>query len=496
MKSILLSFIFFCITLVGFSQTRSLPSTKIQKAHDFVQTTRSASTWDFNLDFEDNTVLGDLIFENLDSLQDHPDVSVITNLNFYDDVWLLLEFSGESNNWMGSNSYFSPAGQADRWMIIPNIPVTNNAKLLWKGRSVSVTGNNNTHESYEVYITSGTATTHTDFSTLLESVAAEETVWASHEIDLASWINDTVSIAFRHTSTNQEILGIDDVKVGIPPVPQGTVTGTFEEADDFSLDLTPWITIDMDSSQTYGISNHTFPHSAEAMSFIAFNPDLVSPPLTSADPHSGGGSKYGACFAAVFGPNDDWLISPKVIISESGSVRFYARSYSMQYALETFRVLVSTGNPVPSEFSNVLTPSIPFSTLQVQQVDTAWTYFEYDLSAWSNVEVHVAIQCVSNNSFIFLIDDIEIDTIGQIGIDETAKSEINLFPNPVSETLIIENARASSVEMYNSEGRLIRKEENIPEFWKLNVSEYSQGIYRIRIIKNEKVESFPVMILH
>lgn len=490
MKSILLSYIFFCIALVGFAQTRSLPSTKIEKAHDFAQPTRSATAWDFNLNFEDSTVLGDLVFENLDSLQDHSDVLFITNLNFYNDVWLLLEFTGESNNWMGSNSYFSPAGQADRWMIIPNIPVTNNAKLLWKGRSISVTGNNNTYESYEVYITSGTATTHTDFSTLLESVAAEETVWTSHEIDLSSWGNDTVSLAFRHTSTDQEILGIDDIKVGIPPVPQGSVTGTFEEADDFSLDLAPWITIDMDSSLTYGISNHTFPHSSEAMSFIAFNPDLVSPPLTSADPHSGGGNKYGACFASVFGPNNDWLISPKVTISDGGSVSFYARSYSMLYGLERFRVLVSTGNPVPAEFSNVLTPS-PF-----QQVDTAWTYFEYDLSAWSNVDVHVAIQCVSDTAFIFFIDDIKIDTIGEIGIDETAKSEINLFPNPVSEILRIENTRASTVEIYNSEGRLIRKEENIPEFWKLNVSDFSQGIYMIRIIKKEEVESFPVMIIH
>lgn len=489
MKSILLSFMILCMALVGFAQTRSLPSSTFEKAQTAVQSGKAVDSWDLSIDFQGSVIPTDIILENVDSLSDHPDVAFITGLNFYSEVWLLLQFSGTQNNWAGSNSYFDPPGQADRWMIIPDVPVTSNAVLRWKGISVSFSSTGGTHESYEIYIASGAAASHSDFTNApIYTESAEDSTWASHEVSLSSWAGDTVSIAFRHTSNNQQVLGIDDILVGTAPVQQGSVTGTFEAAGDFSLDLSPWITLDMDSSVTYGISGIAYIHKNEPTAFMAFNPVSTVPTLGTSTLHTGGGDKYGACFAAVTGPNNDWLISPKVIISDGGSVRFYARSYSMNYGKERFRVLVSTGNPEPPEFS-VVSPS-PYV-----EVDTAWTMFEYSLSNWSNQNVHVAIQCVSDNSFIFLIDNIEIDTVGHVGIIEPVESKIKLFPNPASETLTIENAGTSSVEIYNLEGRLIRKEDNIPASWRLSVSDFPVGIYRARILSREGIETIPFVIV-
>jgi PKD repeat protein len=175
----------------------------------------------------------------------------------------------------------------------------------------------------------------------------------------------------------------------------------FESVSDFSLTFDPWKVRDIDSNSTFTITDHTFLHSGQPMAFIAFNPAMVTPAMTdpSIQPH--GGQKFGACFSATSPPNKDWFISPKIQLGTGGSFIFWARSYTAAYGLEKYKVGVSTTTNNPSAFTFI-------SGASPLLADTVWTKKIFNLSAYDNQEVYVAIECISDTAFIFMIDDIEV----------------------------------------------------------------------------------------
>jgi hypothetical protein len=184
----------------------------------------------------------------------------------------------------------------------------------------------------------------------------------------------------------------------------------FESVPDFSLTFDLWKVRDIDSSNTFTITDHTFPHSGQPIAFIAFNPSQVNPAMTDPfiQPHSG--QRFGACISATNPPNNDWFISPKIQLRTGGSFNFWVKSYTSNYGLEKYKVGVSTTSNNPSAFTFISggTPLL---------ADTAWTKKFFSLSAYNNQEVYVAIQCVSDTAFIFMIDDLEVnpgDTTGQL----------------------------------------------------------------------------------
>jgi PKD repeat protein len=194
------------------------------------------------------------------------------------------------------------------------------------------------------------------------------------------------------------------------PVEQSIQTGCllkysmdFESVPDFSLSFDPWKVRDIDSSTTFSISEHTFPHSGQPIAFIAFNPAQVTPAMTDPGIQSHGGQKFGACFSATTPSNNDWFISPKIQLGTGGSFTFWARSYTAAYGLEKYKVAVSTTTNNPSAFT-FISGSSPLLA------DTIWSKKSYSLAAYDNQEVYVAIQCVSDTAFIFMIDDLEIRT--------------------------------------------------------------------------------------
>ncbi|MBP7205394.1 MAG: choice-of-anchor D domain-containing protein [Candidatus Cloacimonetes bacterium] len=181
-----------------------------------------------------------------------------------------------------------------------------------------------------------------------------------------------------------------------------TFEDNFEGYADFTLDLTPWTQVDLDGSDTYYISNTTFPNQGYIGSFIAFNPSMATPALPEAYyPYSG--EKYAACFAATDFPNDDWLVSPP--LSYTGEARFsmLAKSITSQYGLERMMIAYSTeGNdPTSGNWTYLLG-----SETEYAQVPVPWTLYEYALpSTIEETTVYIAIHCVSYDAFILMIDD-------------------------------------------------------------------------------------------
>ena len=167
----------------------------------------------------------------------------------------------------------------------------------------------------------------------------------------------------------------------------------FESAAAFAVDdFSPCTTYDGDGSATYTIQNVTFDNQGYTGSFINFQSGIAS----GLSAH--GGNSFGACFAATTPSNNDWFILPAITINNGDVFSFWAKEYTDSYP-EAFKVGVYRGN---GAFSSYLAGSASSSITPT----TTWTEYSYDLSAYAGQTIQLAIQCVSNDAFIFCIDDI------------------------------------------------------------------------------------------
>ena len=140
-----------------------------------------------------------------------------------------------------------------------------------------------------------------------------------------------------------------------------------------------------------------------------------------------------ACFAATTPPNNDWLITPRLFLGDNSSIKFFARSHTDSYGLERFRVGVST---LPSVIIQGFTY---INDGEYVEAPTNWHEYVYDLSAYDSTAVYVAIRCVSNDAFVFYVDDFSAHSDGGSLVDADDPSAPALvtrlegnYPNPLS----------------------------------------------------------------
>jgi len=177
---------------------------------------------------------------------------------------------------------------------------------------------------------------------------------------------------------------------------------SFEPYDDFDLNFGNFTFRDIDGGVTYGIQDVTFPNSAYTGSFIDFNPSLTVPAMTGTwAPHSG--QKYAACFAALTAsaPNNDWMITPLITVSDGEQLKFWAKSITDTYGLERFRVGISTTGTQPADFTIISAGAYVEAPLD-------WTEYTYNLNAYTGQQIYIGINCVSNDAFVFMVDDLSI----------------------------------------------------------------------------------------
>jgi len=187
--------------------------------------------------------------------------------------------------------------------------------------------------------------------------------------------------------------------------PGSGFTYDFEACTNFAFNSTafsPCTIYDGDGSTTYPYDGIDFTNEEYTGSFIAFNPSATTPAAGAAWA-AHGGSKYGACFAAETPANNDWFITPQIALQSNSSFSFWAKSVSNTYGLERFVVYVSTTNNSIGSFTKI-------SAGTYIDAPTTWTQYTYNLSAYNNSSIYLAIQCVSNDAYVFGIDDIVITT--------------------------------------------------------------------------------------
>jgi PKD repeat protein/uncharacterized protein YfaP (DUF2135 family) len=119
-------------------------------------------------------------------------------------------------------------------------------------------------------------------------------------------------------------------------------------------------------------------------------------------PH--GGNKFAACFASESMANNDWLITPPIDLGTNSSLSLWVKSFTDQYGLERYKIGVSTTNTTPSSFTIISGSS------HLTAPATAWEEKTFDLNNYNGQTVYIGIQCVSDDAFVFMVDDVVVST--------------------------------------------------------------------------------------
>jgi hypothetical protein len=237
------------------------------------------------------------------------------------------------------------------------------------------------------------------------------------------------------------------------------VVDGFESYTDFAIDFAPWVNVDIDQSATYGYNGFDFPGEYGAMAFMVYNPSTTVPASTTQIGAPHGGNKMAHCWAATTPPNNDWLISQVFNnIGTNAEVRFWARSLTDEYGLERFKVGISTGGTVPSNFTFVTGASYV-------QAPVEWTEFIYAIPAtYVGQNIRIGINCVSNDAFIFMVDDFTMNLGNQSNeqpITPVITTALNgNFPNPFNPNTTIsysvKGTQPVVVEIFNTKGQKVK----------------------------------------
>ena len=202
-------------------------------------------------------------------------------------------------------------------------------------------------------------------------------------------------------------MDVDDKQVSLSWLSPEQTNGyweDFENHDDFQINSPGnigWQYIDGDNALTYTWAACSFPNQRQKMAFIVMNPSQTSP-ATDANPNYKpfSGKKMLVDFSSVDVPNNDYIISPELNFSTDFKLSFRARSYSSSYNLERIRIGYSTTGTSPSNFTWV-------NEGDYIELPAQWGLYEFNIPANAR---YVTINCVSDDAFMLMIDDIFIGT--------------------------------------------------------------------------------------
>ncbi len=257
--------------------------------------------------------------------------------------------------------------------------------------------------------------------------------------------------------------------------------GVFDNAEahaDFAINApgtASWTYYDGDDKDTYAFyENVTFTNEYAKMAFMVMSPtkfkdratgetvDMAAALPDQWAPHSG--KKFFACVAATDGvQNNDWMISPELNLESEATVAFWAKSYSSQFS-ERFRVLYSTTGNAVADFIHVLSQGA-----YEEAPSGPWTRYSYVLPAEAK---HVAINCVSIDAWMLMIDDISIGT-GPIPSAALVSAPISAggaaMPDLTEQRSALQKKMPLNLQALQSDVKLYKKLEG-DEGRKLNIS--------------------------
>ena len=266
-----------------------------------------------------------------------------------------------------------------------------------------------------------------------------------------------------------------------PPV-ERDFTYDFESCTAWAVDaFSPCSTWDGDGYPTCTITGLNFNNQGYTGSYIAFQNGTAN----GFTAH--GGTKFGCCMSAGSnGPNNDWFITPAVIIGNSTNFSFWARSANDTYGLEQFRVGISSDDQNYTFIDGNTTSTSTSAPVQ-------WTQFTYDLSQYAGQTLYIAIICVSDDVFAFFIDDISINGIQSAPSEST--ENVHIYPNPAKDivcvSLPVDNAQ---IDIVNVLGQIVKTVNTTSANENISLEGMEKGMYFFSIKMQDKTITKKVIV--
>lgn len=269
----------------------------------------------------------------------------------------------------------------------------------------------------------------------------------------------------------------------------------FESYEDFIIDgIGDWIMIDQDLSGTYSGGGGEFPNQFDPKAFMVFN--MFTAGVTNDDGSGGeeryfdpvdGLDKYMGCWASVDAPNNDWMISPPITLGAGGNMlEFVHKSLSSTYGYETFNVLIYAGTdtPSPGDFT-ALDTNLTSNSWQ------SWLTYTKNLDAYAGQTVRIAIQCTSNDAYMFMVDNFKVTAEDVAGVSDLNKTISAVYPNPVVDTFQVDlsakfNAADVNLSITDMTGKEVRSFAKSTSY---NVSDLAAGVYILKITDGKNTET-------
>lgn len=269
----------------------------------------------------------------------------------------------------------------------------------------------------------------------------------------------------------------------------------FENYDDFAIDgIGDWIMIDVDGLGTYSGGGGEFPNQFDAKAFMVFNMFMAG--VTNSDGSDGEErnfnpvdfyDKYMASWASSGGANDDWMISPPITLGTGGNtLEFVHKSLSSTYGYEKFNVLIYAGEGIPDtgDFT-VLDSNVTSNSWE------SWLTYTKDLDAYAGQTVRIAIQCVSNDAYMFMVDNFKVTGEGTAAVSDLNGAKAAIYPNPVVDAFNVElsskfNANNVKVTVTDMTGKVVKTFGAASSY---NVSDLAAGVYVVKITDGKNTDT-------
>lgn len=269
---------------------------------------------------------------------------------------------------------------------------------------------------------------------------------------------------------------------------------SFEDYEDFAIEnVGHWTLIDVDQLPTYGIGGYSFANGTTTKkAFQVWNPSATTPPIEPTATMDWGartGEKAMVAFASQPSGgtyNDDWLISPQITLGTANNVlSFWYKAAHKTWGNEKFKVGVSTTGNAVEDFTMI---SEVFDT----NGDIVFKEFTYNLpDEYNGKKVYIAINCVSEDQFGFIIDDFKVVGEGMSVSDIASEKATSIYPNPVKDMLNLNLAESfdksnTVINVYSAVGK---KAATFKYNSTLNVSNLAKGAYVLEITDGAKTIS-------
>lgn len=264
-----------------------------------------------------------------------------------------------------------------------------------------------------------------------------------------------------------------------------------------------WLTLDLDGADTYygggqvvnGVTDPNWspnwPNSSSPKAFQIFTPSAtnatnnlteiigVDEERRSFTPHTG--QKYAAAWAASAAvgtiANNDWLITPAVTLgTSSNTLTFWVKALSPDYN-EEYKVGVYTGSGSPTTGTNftIISGATPLNAPY-----PAWQMVTLNLDAYAGQTVRIGFNYMSENQYMFMLDDVKITTSGTLGTNETLKTKANtaIYPNPTKGEINIKtDKKIKSTSVIDMAGKTLTTAESS----KTDISTLPKGTYLMKV---------------